>query len=274
MANILDEILEHKRSVEVPARVRAVPLSEMRRRAEQRRERPRDFAAALRRSHVALIAEVKRASPSRGIFIHEGWDPAAIARTYVENGAAAVSVLTDENYFRGHLDYLAQVRAAVAAPVLRKDFLVDDYQVYEAAAAAADAVLLIVAALDDAELRGLYDVTAGLGLTALVEVHDEAETERAVALGATVIGVNNRDLRTFRTDMQATARCARLLDFSQHTLVSESGIFTSEDVARVAAMGARAVLVGEAVILAEDRAAQVRALAGVPVQPIGTQPAP
>jgi indole-3-glycerol phosphate synthase len=265
MANILDEILEHKRRVEVPERMRAIPLAEMRTRAEQRSLPPRDFSTALRKPNVALIAEVKRASPSRGIFVPEGWDPAAIARTYVDNGAAAVSVLTDENYFKGHLDYLQLVRDSVAAPALRKDFIVHDYQMYEAYAAGADAILLIVAALDDAELRSLFDLADALGLAALVEVHDEHETERAMALGAHIIGVNNRDLRTFKTDMQATARCARLLDPTRHTLVSESGIFTRADVESVAAMGARAILVGEAVILAADRAQQVRELTGVPI---------
>jgi indole-3-glycerol phosphate synthase len=265
MANILDEILDHKRHVEVPERMRTIPLAQMRARAEQRSLPPRDFSTALRKPNVALIAEVKRASPSRGIFVPDNWDPAAIARTYVDNGAAAVSVLTDENYFKGHLDYLQLVRDAVAAPALRKDFIVHDYQMYEAHAAGADAILLIVAALDDAELRSLFDLANALGLAALVEVHDEHETERAMALGAHIIGVNNRDLRTFKTDMQATARCARLLDPTRHTLVSESGIFTRADVESVAAMGARAILVGEAVILAADRAQQVRELAGVPI---------
>ncbi|MCX6019583.1 MAG: indole-3-glycerol phosphate synthase TrpC [Chloroflexi bacterium] len=265
MANILDEILSHKRDIEVPQRKLTLPLAEMRRRAEERSEPTRDFAGALHHDRVALIAEVKRASPSRGIFVHDGWDPAAIARTYVDNGASAVSVLTDERFFRGHLDYLQEVRSAVPAPILRKDFIVDDYQLYEARAAGADAALLIVAALDDAELRAFFDLSAALSLAALVEVHDEQETERAIALGARIIGVNNRDLRTFKTDMQATARCARLLDFNRHTLVSESGIFTQADVAGVAAMGARAILVGEAVILAPDRAQQVRDLANVAV---------
>jgi indole-3-glycerol phosphate synthase len=265
MANILDEILDHKRSVEVPQRMRSTPLTQMRANAEQRADAPRDFAAALRSGQVALIAEVKRASPSRGIFVSDGWDPAGIARTYVDNGAAAVSVLTDENYFKGHLDYLRQVRAAVPAPALRKDFIVADYQVYEACAAGADAVLLIVAALDDGVLRDLFALSTSLGMAALVEVHDVRETERAIALGAQIIGVNNRDLRTFKTDMQATAHCAQLLDPAQHVLVSESGIFTRVDVERVAAMGARAILVGEAVILAPDRAQRVRELSSVPI---------
>lgn len=263
MANILDQILEHKRTVEVPGRMRAMPLVEMRRRAETSPLPRRDFARALRRDTVALIAEVKRASPSRGIFVPGEFDPVAIGRVYADNGAAAISVLTDEPYFKGHLDYMTAVSNAVNVPVLRKDFVVDAYQLYEARAAGADAALLIVAALEQNELQALHDATTALGMTALVEVHDEAETERALAIGARVIGVNNRDLRTFVTDIETTAACARLVDTNTHTLVSESGIFTVAHVQRVAAMGAHAILVGESIIIAPDRADQVRMLSGV-----------
>lgn len=263
MASILDEILEYKRTVEVPARARAVPLTEIRRRAEASPLPRRDFAAALRRDTVALIAEVKRASPSRGVFVPGAFDPVAIGRVYADNGASAISVLTDEPYFKGHLDYMSMVSDAVSVPVLRKDFVVDAYQLYEARAAGADAALLIVAALEQGELQALHDVAGALGMTALVEVHDEAETERALAIGARVIGVNNRDLRTFVTEIATTAACARLVNPSAHTLVSESGIFTVDHVRQVAAMGADAILVGESIITAPDRASQVRALAGV-----------
>jgi indole-3-glycerol phosphate synthase len=264
MANILDEILEYKRTVEVPARARAAPLTDMRRRAEASALPRRDFAASLRRDTVALIAEVKRASPSRGIFVPGTFDPVAIGHLYADNGAAAISVLTDEPYFKGQLDYMTAVSIAVDVPVLRKDFVVDAYQLYEARAAGADAALLIVAALEQGELQALHELTGALGMTALVEVHDEAETERALAIGAHVIGVNNRDLRTFVTDIATTAACARLVNTATHTLVSESGIFTIDHVRQVAAMGAHAILVGESIITSPDRASQVRALAGVP----------
>jgi indole-3-glycerol phosphate synthase len=210
---------------------------------------------------VALIAEIKRASPSKGVFIHDGFDPVAIGRQYAQDGASAISVLTDERFFHGHLDFMRETRAAVPVPVLRKDFVVDAYQIYEARAAGADAILLIVSALDDASLRDFYGLSTELGMTALVEVHDESETERAMAIGAQVIGVNNRNLRTFSTDIQVTGRCARLVGAA--TLISESGLYTPDDVARVADMGAHAILVGESIIVSPDRTAQVRALAHV-----------
>ncbi|NJM40958.1 MAG: indole-3-glycerol phosphate synthase TrpC [Anaerolineae bacterium] len=286
--SILDTILEHKRNVEVPQRKLLVPMDVVRREAESAPP-PRDFADALRKADgtVALIAEVKRASPSKGIFIKGEFKPVEIAQTYEANGASAISVLTDENYFQGHLNFMTAVRRAVKIPVLRKDFIVDAYQLYEARAAEADAALLIVAALDDAELRDLHQLALELELTPLVEVHDEAETERAMAIGAgihdAVIGVNNRDLRTFNLDIETTARCASKLAIGywqygkspiapmgqpighSQCLVSESGIFTPADVARVAAMGARAVLVGESIIVSLNMAEQVRALASVTI---------
>ncbi|MFN3704767.1 MAG: indole-3-glycerol phosphate synthase TrpC [Thermoflexales bacterium] len=266
MASILEIILAHKRDRELPARKQATPLAEMRRLAEQSPSPSRHFHRALQHAdgRVALIAEIKRASPSKGELVRGDFNPLSIAKVYAENGASAISVLTDEQFFQGSLEYLRAVRHETALPVLRKDFIVDEYQVYEARAAGADAVLLIVAALDQAQLRDLHTLASSLGMTPLVEVHDEAETERALRIGAQVIGVNNRDLRTFTVDMHTTARCAALLNGEKHiTLVSESGIFTAEDVARVSRMGARAVLVGESLITAPDIAAQVRALAGV-----------
>ncbi|MCS6772561.1 MAG: indole-3-glycerol phosphate synthase TrpC [Anaerolineae bacterium] len=265
-ASILEQILTYKREVEVPERMRALPLAELRRAAEAMPPAC-DFTAALRQTggNVALIAEVKRASPSKGMFVQGAFDPAGIARLYVDNGAAAISVLTDQPFFKGALEHLRLVRSVVAQPVLRKDFVVDPYQVYEARAWGADAVLLIVAALDDAALRDLHRLAESLSLTPLVEVHNETEVERALNVGARLIGVNNRDLHTFRTDLTTTARCAcRIRAASaEAVIVSESGIFTAEDVACVAAMGAQAVLVGEALITAPDMAAQVRALARV-----------
>jgi indole-3-glycerol phosphate synthase len=265
--SILDVILEHKRSTEVPARKQRISASVMREHAEAIHTPTRDFAASLLRQdgHVALIAEVKRASPSKGDLVTGEFKPVELALNYEANGASAISVLTDERFFKGTLEYLVGVRQAVHVPVLRKDFVVDPYQVYEARAAGADAVLLIVAALDDAELADLHTLALSLTLTPLVEVHHEAEAERALKLGAQVIGVNNRDLHTFKTDLNTTAQCARILltHTPQLTLVSESGIFTPQHVQAVAAMGASAVLVGESIITSGAIATQVRDLSGV-----------
>jgi indole-3-glycerol phosphate synthase len=264
--SILDTILDYKRREELPKRKQALPLHLLRREAETSSQPAHDFAGALRRADglVALIAEVKRASPSKGDLLPGPFDPSALAQIYAQNGATAISVLTDERFFKGSLAHLTQVRQRVGLPLLRKDFIIDPYQVYEARLAGADAVLLIVAALDDALLRDLIALAYELALTPLVEVHNEQETERALAADARVIGVNNRNLRTFVTDMTATARCARLLpEDGTRVLVSESGFFSPEDVARAAAMGAHAVLVGESIVTASDTAAQVRALAGV-----------
>jgi indole-3-glycerol phosphate synthase len=270
--NILDTILTHKREVEVPARRRALPIEVVRREAETRDVSVRDFAAALHRPDgcVALIAEIKRASPSKGVLVKGDFSPIELARNYQDNGAACISVLTDEKFFHGSLDHLRAVRAAVNLPLLRKDFVVDAYQIYEARAAGADAVLLIVAALDDHELRNLHAAATELGLAALVEVHDEPETERALKMGARVIGVNNRDLRTFQVDIATTARCAEMLKGESEkselfSLVSESGIFTPDHVRAVASMGANAILVGESIITSGHIADHVRALAGISV---------
>lgn len=259
---ILNKILAHK--AEEVARQRAkVPLAALEERAA-RAPAPRDFAAALRRAPAtALIAEVKKASPSRGVLI-DPFDHLALARTYAEAGAAALSVLTDARFFQGSLKYLEAIRQLPEAPpVLRKDFIIDPYQVYEARAYGADALLLIVGALDDAALAGLLALTRSLGMAALVEVHTEAELARALAAGAPVVGVNNRDLHSFSTSLATTERLARLLPAgpARPTLVSESGIFTPEHVALVRSYGADAVLVGEALVTAPDIGARARALA-------------
>jgi indole-3-glycerol phosphate synthase len=282
MNSILETILEHKREIEVPARKKAVPLDSVRRLAEQTQTSTRNFAAALNRTDgkLALIAEVKRASPSKGVFIHGDFDPMAIAIEYERTGAAAISVLTDEKFFQGHLDFLTRVKNATNIPVLRKDFIVDAYQLYEARAAGADAALLIVAALDDISLKDLRDLALELKLTPLIEVHDEAETERALKIGAEVIGVNNRDLRTFVVDIQTTKRCLDVMrktplivrhpssvdipSFVGHPLVvSESGIFSAKDARIVAEIGACAILVGESIITSKDRPHLVRELANI-----------
>ena len=209
---------------------------------------------------VRVIAEVKRASPSAGP-IRPNADPADIAGRYERNGASAISVLTDEQYFDGHLSFLTRARAAVGIPCLRKDFLIDPYQVVEARAAGADAVLLIVAALDDGTLRELFSRAADLGMDALVEVHDEAELERALAIGARVLGVNHRNLADFTIDMSLTGRMrARVPEGT--VLVGESGIKGPADIAALAEAGADAVLVGESLMRAEDPGQALRELRG------------
>lgn len=219
---------------------------------------PRDFVGALRKEGVALIAEVKRASPSKGLLRHD-FDAVALATTYEANGAAAISVLTDQHFFQGNLGHLQAVREAVSLPVLRKDFILDPYQVYEARAAGADAILLIVAALGDKALAELFELARVLGMTPLVEVHNEVELERALRLNPPLIGINNRDLRTFQVDLNTTARLRPLIP-PGITVVAESGIHTAADVRQVAEMGVDAMLVGEALVRAKDVAAKVREL--------------
>ena len=221
---------------------------------------PRDFAAALRAPGVSLIAEAKKASPSKGL-IREDFDAVALAREYEANGAAAISVLTDEHFFQGSLDYLRAARRNVGLPVLRKDFVLNLYQVYEARAAGADAVLLIVAALDDNDLESLHRLVQQLGMAALVEVHDEAELERALRIEPRVVGVNNRDLHTFEVDLETTAHMRALIP-ADIVLVAESGVHTPADVARLADIGADAMLVGEALVRAADVGTKVRQLIG------------
>ncbi len=257
---ILDRIVAHKRE-ELRAARAATPFGEMRARAA---DGPalRDFAAALRLPGVSLIAEVKKASPSRGI-LREDFDHVALAKTYAGSGASAISVLTDEEHFQGSLDHLREIRAALpdGPPLLRKDFIFDEYQLYEARSFGADAVLLIVAVLEQDRLVGLLGESRRLGLSALVEVHDEIEVERAVNAGATIIGVNNRDLRTFEIDLEATERLRPLVP-RDRTLVAESGIFTRDDVMRLDACGVDAVLIGEALVTAPDPGAKIRELLG------------
>jgi len=222
----------------------------------------RDFAGALRGDDVRVIAEIKRASPSAGTIRAGEFDPAAIARGYEQSGAAALSVLTDERFFGGHLDHLRAAREAVEIPVLRKDFVIDERQVYEARGAGADAVLLIVAALEADCLTALRALARELGMAALVEAHDEAEVEAALAAGARIIGVNNRDLATFEVDLATTEHLAPMVP-GDRVLVAESGVHTREDVERLAGAGADAVLVGTALMRAEDSGEALRALTGV-----------
>jgi len=257
--SILQKILATK-AEEVAAAKAAVPEAELAERAAAAAA-PRSLYQALRRpagEPVRVIAEVKRASPSAGP-IRPGADAADIAGRYDRAGAAAISVLTDEQYFDGHLSFLTAASAAVGRPCLRKDFLVDAYQVVEARAAGADAVLLIVAALDDATLATLFARAAELGMDALVEVHDEAELDRARAAGARVIGVNHRNLADFTIDMSLTERLrARVPD--DVVLVGESGIKGPADVQLMADAGADAILVGETLMRADDPGAALREL--------------
>jgi indole-3-glycerol phosphate synthase len=227
-------------------------------------EPPRGFAAALRAPRpagaLALIAEVKKASPSRGL-IRADFDPAAIARAYQAGGATCLSVLTDGPSFQGAEAYLQAARSATALPCLRKDFLLDPWQVAESRAIGADAILVILAMIDDALAAALMSEAARLGMDVLVETHDEAELDRALALGADLVGVNNRDLRTFVTDLAVTERLAARAP-AGCCLVTESGIFTPADAARMAAAGAQAMLVGESLMREPDVAAATRALLG------------
>lgn len=257
---ILDTILAHK-AEEVSARRASVPLERFEN-AARLVSPARDFRAALHRPTVALIAEVKHASPSKGVLI-DPFDPVALGAVYAQNGAAAISVLTDERFFQGHLDHLSAVCRAVDVPVLRKEFVIDPYQVYEGRAAGADALLLIVAALDDARLEDLHALIEALGMAALVEVHNEAELERALRVDPRLVGVNNRDLATFTVDLATTERLARLIPPGV-TLVAESGLHTPDDVARMGAAGADAVLIGASLVTAARREMLVKTLSRQP----------
>lgn len=257
---ILDEILDSKRR-ELDSRVARVSEAEMARRAEAASHPARGFRDALASGDApVIIAEVKRRSPSKGV-IRADFDPESCARAYAEGGAAALSVLTDEEYFGGHLEYLTRIREVVSLPLLRKDFLVDAYQVDEARAAGADAILLIAAALCPDALLGLHKRALELGLDVLLEVHDEGELDFALSAGANLIGVNNRDLRTFEVDLATTERlAARLPATGEVLLVAESGIHDFEDTARLARAGAGAFLVGESLMRQPDMAAALQLL--------------
>lgn len=223
---------------------------------------PRDFQAALvANAEVSLIAEVKRASPSKGL-IREDFDPVEIAKAYQANGASCISVLTDEHFFQGHLNFLREVRSNVNIPVLRKDFVLDPYQVVEARTAGADAVLLIAECLDASTLKCLHDQIVELGMTPLVELYEEKNIQAVLESGAQLIGINNRDLRTFETDLQHTVQLRKKLP-KEKTIVGESGIFSNDDVQVLANAGIDAMLVGESLMRSEDIGAAVRLLLGV-----------
>jgi indole-3-glycerol phosphate synthase len=267
MPDVLREIVEHKRS-ELERAKSAVPPHELQRRLADA-PAVRGFAAALAaHGPVALIAEVKRASPSAGV-IRGDIDPVAVGQTYERCGAACLSVLTDEKFFQGSLDDLVRVRQAVSVPVLRKDFLIDRYQVLAARVAGADCVLLIAECLDNCRLRELYFYASELGMDALVEIYDGENLERVLELEPAVVGINNRDLRTFATDLDHTLELAPRAA-ARTILVSESGIRTSDDVARLRAAGVRAILVGETLMRAGNVAATIADLLG-PVPAAGVR---
>jgi indole-3-glycerol phosphate synthase len=258
--SVLDEIVQSKLR-EVEASKRRMPLEEL---EAQAAEAPpaRDFRAALAGpGPIRLIAEVKKASPSAGV-IRPDFDPIAIARAYQAHGAACLSVLTDAPYFQGHLSYLARIRAAVAIPLLRKDFLIDEYQVVEARMAGADAVLLIAEILDDARLASLLARARSLGMSALVEFYDEANLPRVLDAGADLVGINNRDLHRFVTDLDHTLRLRDRIP-PDVLLVSESGISTRADVERLEAADVSAILVGESLMRQADIGLAVERLLGL-----------
>ena len=265
--NILEKIFAHKRE-EVAAAKEARPLKLVEQDALNA-PIPADFIAALRnRSRPAprLIAEVKHRSPSKGL-LSKDFDPLRLALAYAKNGAAAISVLTDEQFFGGSLDYLRQIAAlGLDTPLLRKDFIFDEYQLLEARASGASAALLIVAMLDDLVIKDLLRFARNLGLAPLVEVHSHPELDRAMDAGATLIGINNRDLKTFNVSLETTLELRQYIP-DDVTLVAESGIHTQGDVAKLAKAGVHAMLVGESIVVADDVAAKVRELANFAPHP-------
>lgn len=260
MTDILQRIMAVKRA-EVAAAKAAVPISEMESRARLA-PRPRDFVGAMRSQlqagRAAVIAEIKRASPSKGL-LRENFAPAEIAKSYEAGGASCLSVLTDRKFFQGEPEHLAAARAACALPALRKDFIFDTYQVQEARAMGADSILLIAACLSVAQMTELEAAAGGLGMAVLVEVHDSVELEAALRLRTPLIGVNNRDLRTFETHLETTLGLLPRIP-AERIVVTESGILSREDVARMRGHGVNGFLVGEAFMRAADPGAALRSM--------------
>ena len=253
---MLDEIITKKRE-EVEHRKKILPLAQLKKRIAQRKP-PLDFALALKGKHMGLIAEVKQASPSRGI-LSKNSSPVELATSYAQGGANAISVLTEVNYFKGSIDYLAAIRKAVELPLLRKDFIFDPYQVYESRAYGADALLLIVAILNQEQLQGLLSLSHSLGLQCLVEVHNKTEVARALLSQAEIIGINNRDLNTFIVDLTTTERLRPLIP-RDRIVVSESGIKSRNDIEELKEWGVNAVLIGEALVTANNILAKMKEL--------------
>jgi indole-3-glycerol phosphate synthase len=258
---ILDEIIKNKRE-ELAAVKQALPLLQLEERVKKAPD-TRGFSRALTRDarkKNRIIAEVKKASPSKGV-IRQAFDPVAIAREYEQGGAAAVSVLTEERYFQGKLEYLQEIKKSISLPVLRKDFIFDPYQVYEARAFGADALLLIAAALDPALLRELLELTHRLSMEALVEVHTREELAKVLEADARIIGINNRNLRTFATDIMTTVELLAVIPDDQ-IVVSESGINTVEDIRKLKAAGADAFLIGESLMREPSPGRKLQELVG------------
>jgi len=260
MATVLDKIVVKKREEIAAAKARKA-IRELQAEVADA-SAPRDFFGALAaQGPVKLIAEVKKASPSKGL-IREEFDPVQIACDYEAAGASCISCLTDEHFFQGHLDFLRAIRKEVSIPVLRKDFILDPYQVWEARSVGADAVLLIAECLDDASLQTLHDLICELQMTPLVELYDEENVERVLQTGAKLVGVNNRDLRTFEVDLDHTLRIGKQIP-DDRILVGESGIFTYQDIQHLGAGGVQAVLVGESLMRQQDIQRAVKLLLGL-----------
>jgi len=257
---ILDRIVEDKK-VELDGVKTRTPLADIKAMAADAVP-ARDFAGPLVDARkVSIIAEVKKASPSKGL-IRADFHPVDIARTYEQNGASAISVLTESKYFQGDLSFLREISRNVTLPLLRKDFIFDTYQIYEARANGADAILLIAAILDAKKMQDMYLLAKDLGLEVLAEAHDEKELETALDAGCKVIGINNRNLGTFEVDIETTARLIKFIPYDR-IIVSESGISTRQDIDRIKSAGADAALIGEAIMREDDYAAKLRELAGV-----------
>jgi indole-3-glycerol phosphate synthase len=259
--DILKKIVSHKND-EVAVAKLAIPFSELKERISDLEDLPRGFERHLREAYSSdwtpIIAEIKKGSPSKGV-IRNDFDPLDIAAIYQDSGVTCISVLTDEKFFLGNLRYLAQIREVISLPLLRKDFICDSYQIYEARAAGADAILLIASMLDLNQLRDFYSIAKEINLDVLLEVHDEAEMETALQTECQLIGVNNRNLRTFVTDLDTTCRLAGMLP-KDRFLVTESGINSRSDIIRLKDDGARAFLIGESIMREDDIAAKLQEL--------------